>query len=232
MRTYWTRILLGALGVFAVGIIVVTLARRGAVRVHHVMHGSGPINIPLAFIPFQLNGNQLGTLDRVTIYRETPTKVSSLQLEVKLIDSLVAEGLQGCRLAANFDDGGPGAAEIPIRSGSFAHGGFRCLPAGETPGLVEFGRALFRPGDVTVPLFLTHSLVEDLRRGDFRRSPGPDTSLTVEQADSAAAAAGRLLDSIAQRSTRLADSLRGEGSRRVDSAERVLRRVADSLRAH
>ena len=230
MRNLWIRILMGAVAVFAIGMVAVALLRHGAGQVREVVQGDGPITIPLAFIPFQLNGNRLGFLDRVTIHREAPTKVSSIRLEVKLIDSLLAEGLQGCRLAANLDDDGPAEAEIPARSGSFAHGGFRCLPTDSAPGLVEFGRAVFRPGEVTVPLFLTQSLVDDLRRGDFRRAGGSDSIPTSEQPDSRTVAAHRSVDSMAWRSTRLADSLRAEGSRRVDSAERMLRRVADSLR--
>ena len=49
------------------------------------------------------SGNKLGTLERLVVNREAPKKVSSVDLEVKLDDSLVAQGLAGCRLAANLE---------------------------------------------------------------------------------------------------------------------------------
>ena len=61
MRTYWLRILLGALAVFAVGMIGVTFARRTRDKVNAVVTGSGPLSIPLPFVPFELEGSKLGT---------------------------------------------------------------------------------------------------------------------------------------------------------------------------
>ena len=87
MRNYWMRIALGAAAIFVVGMIGVSLVRRGLGTVHGVVHGSGPISIPLAFIPFQLHGDKLGTLQRVTLQREAPNRVTSVELEVKLSDS-------------------------------------------------------------------------------------------------------------------------------------------------
>ncbi len=70
MRNYWLRIALGAVAIFIVGMIGVTLARQGVGRVRHVVEGSGPISVPLAFIPFHLNGQKLGTVSRVVLLRE------------------------------------------------------------------------------------------------------------------------------------------------------------------
>jgi hypothetical protein len=236
MRNYWVRIALGALGVFAVGMIAVTLVRRGLAKVNDVVVGTGPLSIPLAFIPFQLNGNKLGNLERLVLYRETPKKVSSVQLEVKLNDSLLARGLEGCRLAANLDSEGHHGPGIHVRTGGSNKGTFWCSKEGADSGLVEYGHAVFRPGDVTVPLLLPQSLVDDLRRGDFggnADSAGIADSISgaVEaHADSIAEAAGRKADSITQQGDRLADSLRAEGQRRADSARVWARRMADSAR--
>ena len=43
MRNYWLKILLGALGVFAVGMIGVTIVRSGIAKVNSVVHS--PIEI-------------------------------------------------------------------------------------------------------------------------------------------------------------------------------------------
>jgi hypothetical protein len=236
MRNYWMRIALGALGIFAVGMIAVTLVRRGLARVNDVVEGSGPISIPLAIIPFQLNGNKLGKLQRLVLYRETPKKVSSVQLEVKLDDALLARGLEGCRLAANLDSEerhGPG---IHVRTGGWNKGTFWCSKEGADSGLVEFGHAVFRPGEVTVPLLLPQDLVDDLRKGDFSDdsdSAGIADSISeaVEaRADSIAEAAEQKADSITTQSERLADSLRAEGQRRADSARGRVQEMADSAR--
>ena len=92
MRTYWLRILLGALAVFAVGMIGLTFARRTRDTVTAVVTGSGPLSIPLPFVPFELEGNKLGRLERLVVNREAPKKVSSVDLEVKLDDSLRRPG--------------------------------------------------------------------------------------------------------------------------------------------
>jgi hypothetical protein len=232
MRNYWMRIALGALGIFAVGMIAVTLVRRGLARVNDVVEGSGPISIPLAIIPFQLNGNKLGKLQRLVLYRETPKKVSSVQLEVKLDDALLARGLEGCRLAANLDSEqrhGPG---IHVRTGGWNKGTFWCSKEGADSGLVEFGHAVFRPGEVTVPLLLPQDLVDDLRKGDFSDDSDSIGEAVEARADSIAEAAEQKADSITAQSERMADSLRAEGQRRADSARGRAQEMADSARGH
>ena len=126
MRNYWMRIALGAVAIFIVGMIGLSLVRRGLGTVHGVVHGSGPISIPLAFIPFQLNGDKLGTLQRVTLQREAPNRVTSVELEIKLSDSLLARGLEGCRLAANVESDSAGGKGVNIHGGPFKEGSFWC----------------------------------------------------------------------------------------------------------
>ncbi len=167
MRNYWLRIALGALAIFIVGMIGVTLARQGVGRVRHVVEGSGPISVPLAFIPFHLNGQKLGTVSRVVLLREAPKQISAVQLEAKVRDSAVARGLAGCRLTANLDKDRRRATSASGPATSRA-GVFTCLHAGDSaPGFQEFGRAIFQPGNVTVPLLLPDDMVNDLREGHF-----------------------------------------------------------------
>ena len=103
MRSYWLRILLGAFAVFCIGMIGVSMFRHGRAKVAEVVTGTGPLTIPLPFVPFQLDGDKLGMVERLVVNRDAPKKVSSLDLEVKLDDSLLAQGLAGCRLAANLE---------------------------------------------------------------------------------------------------------------------------------
>jgi hypothetical protein len=217
MRNYWLKILLGALGIFVLGMIGVTIVRSGIAKVNSVVEGSGPITIPLGLIPFVLAGERLGNLDRVTLHRETPSRVDQVELEVNLTDSLLAHGLSGCRLAANFEEDGKGG--VNLRVGRDQKRTFECVPEDSTPpNLVEYGTALFRPGDVEVPLLLPADLVTELQSLDFA-------------VDSARAAAGDSTPPVAVPNT---DSIRAEVERqleRVDSIRSFSRRFADSIRA-
>jgi hypothetical protein len=234
MRNYWLRIALGALAIFTVGMIGVTLAKQGVGRVRHVVEGSGPISVPLAFIPFHLNGQKLGTVSKVVLLREAPKQISAVQLEAKVRDSAVARGLAGCRLTANLDkEETPGS--IHIRTGKRAVGVFTCLHAGDSaPGFQEFGRATFQPGDVTVPLLLPDDMVNDLREGHFDDSDVEDSigaaaeaqaesigDAAEARADSITEAASNRADSILAQRQHLVDSLREEGQRRADSTRRA-----------
>lgn len=242
MRGYWMRIALGAVAIFVVGMIGVTLVRRGVSGVREVAEGTGPITLPIPFVPFKLDGQKLGTLHKLVLYREAPKRLASVELEVKLADSVLARGLEGCRLVANFDakhqpSGGDGGV------GALSTGVFSCLHGNDSLSqFQEFGRAVFQPGNVSVPLLLPNDMVNDLRTGDF--ASGHEDSLgTVAQikADSISAAAEAMADSISnlaeqrvdsilRRNEDLVDSLRSEGVRRADSTRQSLGRVADSGR--
>ena len=243
MRSYWMRIALGALAIFTVGMIGRALINRGIGSVKGVVEGSGPLSIPLAFIPFELSGNKLGTFERVTLERTAPRSVSSVRIEVKLGDSTLARGLEGCRLAANLDDDSNGDHNINIERGRFAEGTFWCADDAATDtALVEYGQAVFRPGDVTVPLYLPPGLVAELQNIDFDH----DSTEAIAEAEAAAEAAaesameGAIESTVAAEQAkarsvsvlraRMMDSLRAEGMRRVDSVRRELSRIADSTR--
>jgi hypothetical protein len=224
MRNYWLKIVLGALGIFVIGMIGVSIVRSGIAKVHSVVEGDGPITIPLGLIPFVLSGERLGNLDQVTLHRETPSRVSGVELQVNLTDSLLAQGLAGCRLAANFE-GDNTDGDVNIRVGRDDNAVFQCVPDDSTrTDLVEYGVAVFNPGDVEVPLLIPTEMVAELQSLDF--------------ADSVRAGAG---DSLGELRVPNADSIRAEVARelgRADSirssnrpsSDSVRRRFADSIR--
>jgi len=238
MRNYWFKIAFGAVVIFGIGMLGVTVVRHGIARVNTVVAGSGPIQIPLAFLPFKLQGERLGTLERVTLHRAAPRHVTQVELEVELSDSLVAQGLAGCRLAANLDeDSGPPG--INIERGHFAKGTFWCLQDIDSTEHVEYGQVTFQPGDVIIPLYLSRDLVDELQDLDFEEDPDlasevdPDSVAAAAEAhaDSMAAAVEARADSIIranQLRRRTLDSLRAEGLRRADSALRAAARMPDS----
>jgi hypothetical protein len=242
MRNYWVRILVGAIVIFALGMIGVTIARKGMNRVQRVVTGSGPITIPLAIIPFEIGGNKLGTLERLVLERTAPKNISSVRVEVKLEDSLVAQGLSGCRLAANLDASHDNHRGVHVNVPSDHRGMFQCLTPGATDtGFVEFGRAVLHPGNVELPLYLPHEMVNDLKSGNyFSDSSDVSDSIAAQMetlqdsleqvGDSIAEAQELKMDSVNSRTSALAESLRTAGRLRADSVRASLRRVADSLR--
>lgn len=242
MRNYWLRIALGALAIFSVGMVGHSLIHRGLSSVKGVVEGSGPVSLPLAFVPFQLGGDKLGTLERVTLDRTSPRSVSSVRLEVKLSDSALARGLEGCRLAVNLDKDRDGHQNLNIHRSRIAEGTFRCVEKAAADSaladstLVEYGQAVFRPGDVTVPLYLEEDLVEELQNLDFGDDSVPPNmeaeaeSIAAAKAEAAAAAELRTAGPGPGLRAKVVDSLRAEGHRRADSARRLVTRVADSTR--
>jgi len=241
MRNYWMRIVLGAVAIFTVGMIGITLARRGMRGVQEVAEGTGPITVPIAFVPFKLEGRKLGTLSKLVLYRDAPKQLSAVELEVRLADSVLARGLEGCRLAANLDESHRGNGR-QVQVGSLSSGVFSCLQSDDSAAQFEdFGRAVFQPGNVSVPLLLPKAMVDDLRQGNFDSGEDSAAAIAEAQADSIAAAveaqaesisnvAERHVDSIMRQNDRLLDSLRREGERRARSTRRSTTRLADSAR--
>ena len=236
MRSYWMRILLGAAAIFAIGMLGITLYRRGANKVSEVVAGAGPLSIPLPFVPFELGGNRLGKLERLVVNRDAPKKVSSLDLEVKLDDSLVAQGLAGCRLAANLENDSSSPGNINIHTGRKDRPFFFC--ARDDSALVEFGTVTLNPGDIEVPLLVPESLADQLRSGMWDGGMPPDSAEAIAaSAESLAAKAQKLGDSLGRHHAEIAesmaawgrhlgDSLRAAGKLRADS---LTRELADSL---
>ena len=70
MRSYWLRILLGALGIFAIGMIGVTIVRGGHAKMHNVVEGQRPDDHPAGLVPFVLAGERLGNLEHVVLHRD------------------------------------------------------------------------------------------------------------------------------------------------------------------
>jgi hypothetical protein len=239
MRHYWLKIFLGALGIFVVGMLGVTLARKGMQKAKLVVSGTGPISIPLAFVPFNLGGTKLGTIEHVTLLRDAPKRVTAVELEVNVQDSLVAQGLAGCRLAANLNSEKKGKG-IKVHAGQWGEGTFVCLPADSSSAdsangdFVEYGHALIKPANLTIPLLLPNDMVNDLAKGDLSSDSEAVADSIAEAAeaheDSVSQAIEERAESIgnakAERGKAIGEAARKEGAR----IERQMNRMADSLR--
>ena len=82
--SYWTKIGLGALAIFAVGMVLVGMGRRGTEWVDHVAHSASTISVPIVFVPFRLDGMDIGSIRRLDIMRDAPDHVTGATIEVKL----------------------------------------------------------------------------------------------------------------------------------------------------
>ncbi len=152
MRAYWVKIVLGALIIFVVGYAGVSFVSRQV----NLVRSDGDINIPLAFVPFTLDGQREGTFRGIRIERSAPEQISGIRLRVRLADSADLGRLRECRIRAvahgsNFD---------PADT-------FECLAVDVSDtALVRFGRIVFetRAGEsFTVPLLLDSAVVLEMR---------------------------------------------------------------------
>ena len=182
-------------------------------------------------------------VERLVVNRDAPKKVSSVDLEVKLDDSLLAQGLAGCRLAANLEsDSAKKHGDINVHVNRMGDRAFFFCAKSDS-ALVPFGTVTLQPGDVTVPLLVPQSLAETLQSGKWGEDDADSSDVLAERAESLADAAQEMADSIQELhrdkqreavrlvNSRLGDSLRAEGRRRADSVQRAVARMADSIHA-
>jgi hypothetical protein len=164
MRAYWIKIAIGALLIFCVGYAGILAFRRTKQTVQDVANGSGDISIPLAFVPFSLENQRLGTFRRLVIHRDAPKHVTGLDLTVRLADSSALARLRDCRITV----------DNPRQINE--HTTFRCVT--DASGLEEFGELELQVKDadgdwdtsLSVPILLTNGAIQDLRgrANDYR----------------------------------------------------------------
>lgn len=204
MKLYWLKIAFGAIAVFAVGYGGV-LAFRGARHgVEDVVHSRSDVSLPLPFVPFRLDGAEVGKFRRLVLHRRDPKHLSGIDLSIRVSDSGALARLgESCHLTV----------DNPRNIGSRTT--FRCVAVDST--MQPFGEvtvfALDADGDwdeaLTIPLVLPQSVVAELE--------GPEVAESVVGAE---------VDEI----QRLADSIRalGEKIRGASDVERA--RLSAELR--
>lgn len=97
MRNLWLKIGLGAGGIFAVGMVLVTIGRFGRAKIEDLVHSDSDIRIPLmGIVPFQLGDQRMGDLRRLTLLRDAPNHLTGVRVEARLGDSLTIDPLKDC----------------------------------------------------------------------------------------------------------------------------------------
>jgi len=209
MQRYWVRIALGALAIFTVGMALIALARNGIRQFDMVARSDRPIVIPLALLPFRLDGNQLGTVRRLELLRSAPRKVTGIRLTVMLQDSTAVDDLRDCTLT--------------VREPAFGgRDGFTCASSADSASerLERIGDIVIEPGGMVRAILAPAAQAAEWRANLY------DTS--AAQAELAGLKAARLADSSARAVTIRADSTHAIIDIRGDSATPLVQIQADS----
>ena len=103
-------------------------------------HGAGPLELRVRFVPFYVDGQRLGFVNRLNIARHEQNSVDSVRLAVSPRSEERIAGLAGCHLRLTTFD-----------PGEFKH----ALVCESDPGdLMPFGRVSFGEAGPAVPLYL------------------------------------------------------------------------------
>lgn len=169
MKNIWLKIGLGAGGIFAVGMILVSLVKAGRNKIEDLVHSDADIRIPLmGIVPFQLADQHLGDLRRVTLLRDAPKHLTGVRVEVRLADSATIAPLKDCQFLTVND---PTHLNEQTR--------FACVA--DSAGLSSFGTVEIRHRQGDEPTTLVRTLVlapADLAALQAEMGPrvGPDSA--------------------------------------------------------
>jgi hypothetical protein len=219
MRNYWLRIIIGAVAIFAVGMVGVTLARQGMGHVRGVVEGSGPITLPVGFLPFKLDGEKLGTIESIKILRNAPKEVRSVNFVVQLADSVDPGRLAPCILVAEgFEDINDQTTVL-------------CSNAEDTVGedLVRVGTIKLSTTGRPFRLFMPRGAIQEITDSDVVFVGEDSANPFVGNEDSIAQATERMTDSILESKRPMLESLGVDVPRRPRGQRTVKPPVADSV---
>jgi hypothetical protein len=213
MTRYWIKIALGAALIFAAGMIVVNVFRIGRKSVMEVAEGTGPIRVPLLLVPFKLDGERLGTMRQLVIFRDSAQNPTSLELSVAIADSLVPERLADCILALLPANDTTGITPTD----------FSCVSAADTggKGLVQFGELRLRNRSESFPLLAPEDKVQEIRQHSGSRAADLDEA-AIEARDSVREARQEAIDSIISAAESQRQESHAEAMRLVDSIKASL----------
>ncbi|HET7603152.1 MAG TPA: hypothetical protein VFK36_09075 [Gemmatimonadales bacterium] len=199
MRSYWIKIVAGAVLIFGIGMVIVVLARSVKHGVEYVSDSTGPISSPLFFLPFDLGGQRSGTFRHLTIYRDSAGKPSSVTLTVALRDSVSPAALSRCLVTL-----------LPSGNGDYNPTSYQCLSATDTAGkaLAPFGLLRIRSTDDSFPLFAPERDIAQLRSNWEPRMHRAD-SVQQFMNDSMRDAVQNQIESTMSAARERAESLRG-----------------------
>jgi len=154
MSRYWTRIALGALLVFGLGIAGLAAVRKGSAEFRNFLTAAAArLPLRLAHLGFRLDGRRVGEITALQVLRSGPDDPGRVTGEVRLTETSAAESLRACALTL--------AEERHLsRRSSFSCASQADLASGR---LVEVGELRFQPAGFSRPLYLSEQIVSDWR---------------------------------------------------------------------
>ncbi|HEV8613193.1 MAG TPA: hypothetical protein VGQ73_06760 [Gemmatimonadales bacterium] len=160
MQRYWTRIALGALLVFGLGLASLAAVQKGKAQVRSLLT-TAATRLPLRFanLGFRLNGRRIGEVTGLDLVRKGASDVGRITGHVQLLDPDAAAELRHCALSVDEPD------RLSERTSFF------CAAPDELGSgkLVEVGSILFQPGDFSRPLYLPEDVVAQWRRSEIQQ---------------------------------------------------------------
>ncbi|MGE0553801.1 MAG: hypothetical protein AB7R55_10275 [Gemmatimonadales bacterium] len=225
MRWYWTKIGLGAFAIFAVGLGLISAVRGTKHAIEEVAHAE-TVSIPLPFVPFVLDGSQVGKFRRVTLHRSEGGELKGVDISVRLEDaSALAAIAPGCSLTV--DD----AHRIGSTTASF-----HCATSAD--GVRPFGEISVQVRDAdgdwvtrtTYPFVIPAESAPRFGEAELASNAAEVEAERIrELADSIAAVSGRMAQATSEERAELRSRLRELRSEMRD-VERAVSQMSSAVR--
>jgi hypothetical protein len=160
MDRYWAKIGFGALAVFGVGFVGVTLARKGVAQLKTVAvrpARDAIREVQSKLLNFRLDGRRLGYVRSIDVSNEGDWSANSVEMTVQVEAGREPADLGDCLLATET-------------LGHRRDASFRCVDQSEvgSEGLVQIGEVQFEPAGITRPLYVADHQMRQLERSELR----------------------------------------------------------------
>lgn len=168
----WFKIIAGMLGIFVVGMVVVSGVRAGVDHVETFVDSASPITVPMFNTAFRTGAGEVGRIQQLRIEREAPRLIDGFHLTVSLNDGVDVDQFDACEVTV------VDASEIDENTV------FTCLTEADSgfADLVRFGSITFRPSGEVHRLMVPSSVRDEIRAA-FHDEGGVSDSVAVDASE-------------------------------------------------
>lgn len=164
MKKYWIRIALTALGIFFVGMMIVSAGRRGVDKVKELAL-QHTLRLSSGVAPFLVDTRRLGTLTEVQMDPDRSDRFPYINMTVELDPGIPTADLDSCILLASDMES--------IKSDR----GLNCAEGVSRDSLVQMGEVTFEPSGESVGLYIPASKLKEIPWfNHFNRDETPERS--------------------------------------------------------
>ena len=149
MKKYWIRIALTALGIFCVGMVIVSAGRRGVDKVKELAM-QHTLRLSSGVAPFQVDTRRLGTLTEVEMDPDRSEGFPYINMTVELDPGIPTANLDSCILLASDMES--------IKSDR----GLHCAEGVSRDSLVQMGEVNFEPSGESVGLYIPAAKLNEI----------------------------------------------------------------------